>query len=230
MGAPIDMTGQKSGYLTVLRNAGSTGGRGVLWECLCECGATIHYPTWRLRGARAVQSCGCMSVHIVASKNTQHGMNGTRVHTIWVGMRARCTQESNPNWKNYGGRGIRICNRWLESFEAFLEDMGEPPSPEHSIDRIDNDGNYEPGNCRWATRKEQCNNRRYRTGILTKTAATLNGETRMVREWCDILNLTPTTVRTRLLIGWSPEEAITKPVCNSGGWERRRARIASRQA
>lgn len=124
----------------------------------------------------------------------------------WISMRKRCNEPNRPYWKHYGGRGIRVCARWNESFEHFLEDMGPKPSPKHSIDRIDVNGHYEPGNCRWVTHKEQCGNTR-RTSMLT-----VNGITKSRIEWCKEYGIAWHTIRNRLKQGWTPEQAIAKPV------------------
>jgi hypothetical protein len=124
---------------------------------------------------------------------------------IWHNMRTRCT----PGWRefhNYGGRGISVCERWANSFEAFYEDMGPRPSENHSIDRIDNDGNYEPGNCRWATRKEQGRNTRFNVMIE------YNGAIRCAAEWAEIFRLSTSNILSRLSLGWSIERALTTPV------------------
>jgi hypothetical protein len=121
-------------------------------------------------------------------------------------MKQRCYDQSNKNYFNYGGRGIEICERWLHSFENFLADMGERPSPKHSIDRIDNNGNYEPGNCRWATDLEQANNTR-KNRLLT-----VDGETKTMAEFSKDNNLRIGTVHRRLKLGWSHEKAIKTPL------------------
>ncbi len=121
----------------------------------CKCGTEITGSlTYVLLGKS--KSCGCLNV----INHTKHGMSNTMVHNIWGGMIQRCTNQKATAWKYYGGRGITICDRWAYSFENFFSDMGNPPSKKHSIDRINNDGNYEPGNCRWATASQQAKNRR----------------------------------------------------------------------
>lgn len=121
----------------------------------------------------------------------------------------RCRNARSPYYHLYGGRGIKVCERWKgkNGFLNFLQDMGRRPSPKHSIDRIDNNGNYEPGNCRWATRIEQNRNRR------DNRLVTFNGQTKCIAEWCDETGLPEKSVRARLwLLGWSVEDALTTPI------------------
>lgn len=126
-------------------------------------------------------------------------------------MKGRCLNPSDVSYAHYGGRGISICDRWVDSFENFYADMGDPPSPHHSIDRIDNDGDYEPENCRWATHAEQRNNRR------SKRSATLGGVTLPLKEWCTELGASYQLVRARIDRGWSDEDAFMVPP-----WQRRK--------
>lgn len=153
-----DKTGQRFGRLFVLHR---DEGRRLHWICQCDCGEIVSVQSNNLASGNT-SSCGCLqrekAREYAPGGRPTHGMYKTRVYTIWVGMIQRTRNPNIPNWHNYGGRGIRICDRWLR-FENFLADMGEPPAG-LSIDRINNDGNYEPGNCRWATAKEQIHNRR----------------------------------------------------------------------
>jgi hypothetical protein len=150
----VDMTGQSFGRLTVIGRAENAGKR-TRWLCRCECGGEKPFQRGDLLFGRAV-SCGCYrnAVH------TKHGLCHTSEYSIWAGMNDRCSNPNNNAWKYYGGRGIKVCDRWRASFEAFFADIGPRPTSKHSIDRINNDGNYEPGNVRWATATVQANNKR----------------------------------------------------------------------
>ena len=133
-----------------------------------------------------------------------------RIYSIWVGMKDRCTNPNSVNWPNYGGRGIKLCERWLK-FETFYEDVGDPPSDKHTIDRKNNDGNYEPRNVKWATMTEQASNRRSSNIIM------FNGKSLTVTQWARELGIKRITISNRLnLYGWSIKDALTTPVTNGG--------------
>ena len=125
------------------------------------------------------------------------------LYSVWAGIKSRTENPKSPGWHNYGGRGIKMCSRWRNSFENFLEDMGKRPSKKHSIDRIDNDGDYTPENCRWATKEEQSNNMRKNVNI------TMNGETKTISEWCRIYDINYPAALWRLHNGWSVEDVFS---------------------
>lgn len=147
------------------------------------------------------KSCGCLQ-----PAPHGHASNGvvSPEYVVWACMKRRCLDDRLPAFRNYGGRGIQVCERWAD-FRNFYADMGPKPSPRHSIDRIDNDGNYEPGNCRWATRGEQCNNRRGNRRI------TVGDRTMTIAQWSRATGLPPGTLVRRLDLGWSHERAVTAP-------------------
>ncbi len=192
------------GRWTVLHrdlDALSGSGRHAHWVCRCSCGEVRSVNASMLNNGRSL-SCGCLQAEQVAERNTKHGHYGTRVYGSWHAMSGRCRNPSHRHWKHYGGRGITVTDRWLE-FPNFLADMGEPPSPKHSLDRIDNNGNYEPGNCRWATPLQQQSNRRNNVRL------TFKGETASLAEWARRTGITVRIIRRRIKNGWSVERALT---------------------
>ena len=157
----VDLTGMTFGRLKVVERVETPPGvrrRSVYWSATCICGKTVVTAGDALREKRTL-SCGCYRKQMTGPRVRTHGMTKTVEYRTWFHMRERCEKATHPSYANYGGRGIRVCERWM-SFKNFFADMGRRPSPKHSIDRIDNDGNYEPGNCRWATAKQQMSNQR----------------------------------------------------------------------
>ena len=173
------------------------------WLFRCDCGREKIILKSSVLAGRIV-SCGCYGKERrMASKGaTKHNRTGDKVYYTWVGIKERCTNPNVEMFKNYGGRGIKVCDRWINSFENFLSDMGEPPSAKHSIERIDNNGNYEQSNCKWATNKEQSRNK------SNTKYATYRGVTKALLDWCEELNLSYNLMRDRLLKGWTEERAF----------------------
>lgn len=159
-----DLTGQRFGRLTVIAKTDKRIYRHVVWECLCDCGNKHFVPSNSLIGGKT-KSCGCFMEESRGISRTKHHMSNEKIYSVWQGMRKRCFSKYNKNYEDYGGRGITVCDEWNNSFQSFydyvskLAHFGEEG---YSLDRINNDGNYEPGNVRWATQKEQVNNARKR--------------------------------------------------------------------
>lgn len=157
-----DITGEKHNRLTVISHAGKNSNRDSLWNCKCDCGNSVVASTYSLRSGHT-KSCGCFkkerAAELIKERSIKHGMKGTLSYVTWEGIIKRCFNVNRPNYKDYGGRGISACDKWL-SFEGFFEDMGDRPSADHSIERIDNDKGYYKENCKWALPREQSRNQR----------------------------------------------------------------------
>lgn len=154
----IDMTGERYGKLVVTTYVGQDTKRQSIWDCQCDCGKTTIVTRSSLISGHT-RSCGCI-FHKAGGDASNHNGKRAPEYSVWAGMKRRCNNPNEKNYPNYGGRGIRVCQRWQYSYPDFLADVGRRPGPEYSLDRIDNDGDYEPGNVRWATAKEQVANRR----------------------------------------------------------------------
>ena len=165
-----DITGLRVGYLTALEYH-SSNGRRSLWRVRCDCGAelTLSASELKKQSSRGViASCGCKRRETQSQRKLTHGMSKHPAFAVWSSMLARCTRASHPAWKNYGGRGITVCSRWVDSFASFWGDMGPSYQPGLTLDRKDNERGYSPDNCRWATYKEQAANTRSARGkVLT---------------------------------------------------------------
>jgi hypothetical protein len=197
-----NLAGQKFGRLTVIEYDHEK----ARWLCLCQCGIYkwILPPSLK-RGT--TQSCGCLQKERAAETQFKHGKEGSKVYDAWCHIKSRCFNPNDKQYKDYGGRGIKVCKRWL-IFENFYKDMGDPSENGRkvSLDRKDNNGDYEPLNCRWADQKMQVNNQR-RSKFYT-----YEGETHVLPDWAKIKGVSYYQLRQRIYQrGWSFEEAITAP-------------------
>lgn len=208
MTKPIDLTGQRFGRLLVLQMSPERRGKrkDVAWICRCDCGKITCVVTGALRHGHS-KSCGCLNLEILRAprehrRNANHKRNSYRRR--WKAMVSRCTNPLNHAWKDYGGRGIKVCDRWLD-FENFYQDMGDPPDPSYTLDRIDNNGPYSPENCRWVTRAEQQRNRR--NNLIIEAF----GERKCLMDWArdERCRVGDEGLRRRIKHGWEPESAIT---------------------
>jgi len=204
MGAPsIDLTGVRFGRLLVL-GVSSTKiyERQLAWDCLCSCGVIKPVLTCTLKSG-STKSCGCLKRECKPPVRYTHGLSKYSGIKVWEGMLRRCQNKKDKNYMLYGGRGIKVCDRWLDP-KNFAEDMGEKPNG-YSLDRIDPNGDYCPENCRWATPAEQGANKR------TNRMIEHEGETLHLAEWCRRLGMKPSTVFNRISSGMSPSLALTMP-------------------
>ena len=197
----IDLTGSLFFRLTVISQAAHSYVGKIRWLCKCECGKNVIVHGGHLANGHT-KSCGCLKKEITFKRSYKHGRTGTLEYKAWIKMTERCAYEKNNRYKNYGGRGIFVCERWKD-FESFLKDMGLKPSALHSLDRIDNNGNYEPGNVRWATKEEQANNKR------NNRMVTIKGKTKTLAQWCSIYGASYRKTYSRILeLNWTPEKAF----------------------
>lgn len=198
----IDMTGRKFGRLMVLERAPNRA-KHVCWECVCDCGNVLAVQGQYLRTGRT-KSCGCLQRELVALRNITHNMSDHPLFQVWSDMLKRCTNQKCAAYPNYGGRGITVCDRWLDSPANFIEDMGPRPDG-YSIDRIDVNGNYEPDNCEWASDEQQIRNRRITVYL------TYEGETLTMAEWSEKTGIPYGRLQARRAAGLSDVDIITLP-------------------
>lgn len=206
-----DLTGQKFGRWTVLSLASrcciNENGKkdGVRWRCQCDCGTISDSQL----GSHIVYgksvSCGCLRNEILSERRKTHGMSETTEYYVWLSMKDRCKNPSNKRYYSHGARGVTVCDAW-DDFQNFYNDVGPRPSDKHSIERVDNDGNYCPENCKWETDAAQANNKRNNVRL------TYNGETKSLMQWCRHLNLSYSVVLARVSDrGWDTVRALETP-------------------
>jgi hypothetical protein len=195
-----DLEKMEFGRLVVVSYAGSKGGR-AYWNCSCSCGNSTSVAAGHLIGGR-IRSCGCLKHDEQIARNTKHGMANSVTYRTWANMIQRCTNQNNKDFKDYGARGITVCDKWA-AFDAFLEDMGERPEGA-TIDREDNNGNYDPSNCRWATLETQSKNKR------TTRRIEFSGVTKTLSEWAESLGMKSSSLHYRLN-KYPVDVALTEP-------------------
>jgi hypothetical protein len=204
-GKVLDITGNKYNMLTVIKYDGNG-----IWTLKCDCGNIVHMRTRNFKYGQN-RGCGCMA----HANSGTHKLSNTRIYSIWEAMKARCQNKHNKYYRHYGGRGIVLCDEW-QKFEPFYEwSMNNGYMDNLTIDRIDSNGNYEPNNCRWSTRKVQANNTRRNIYIE------YNGKTKTQAEWADLLGISYDTMRWRFR-HWTIEKALTEPINES--YSRKRLR------
>lgn len=204
-----NLIGHSFGRLTVRSFAGMKGSRGAAWICDCDCGEERVILAVSLIGGNTA-SCGCLSSDAVKTRNHRHGFaaRGKKPpeYYAWQHMIARCYRPTSHHYHRYGGRGIVVCDKWKRDFNAFYRDMGPRPTSQHQIDRINNDGNYEPDNCRWAVRTVNCRNR------STNRILTLGDKSLCIADWADEVGIRAKIISERINAGWSVHDALTRPV------------------
>lgn len=201
----LDMIGNRYGRLTVIRDSGERRRGETLWLCHCDCGNSVVLRGSSLRGGNN-RSCGCLRDESQKTRSITHGCTGTRLYHIWNNMIQRCYQPHNKRWDCYGERGIRVCDEWRDfgNFQKWALENGY--SDDLTIDRIDNDGNYEPSNCRWADVGTQANNKSTNHYLEHK------GKKLTLTQLARAIGMSPKTLSTRLCRGWSVERALNTPI------------------
>lgn len=209
---PISRGDMLSGLIYLGYSPGTSDRQRGVFKCKCGNIFTTHLSEVKRGKAK---SCGCVGRQKTRERSLKHGsaLSGkvTPEYKAWISMKIRCHKPGSANYKNYGAKGIFVCERWLKSFDNFLEDMGRRPSDKHSIDRINVYGNYEPSNCRWATMKEQGNNR------SNNNLFTYKGETKSITLWAERYNMSTTLIKIRMKQGLTFEQALLKPKTQHNG-------------
>jgi hypothetical protein len=202
----LDLKGQKFGRLLVLEYNGKNKSNCNMWLCKCDCGNIVSVSRHELR-CGDTKSCGCIKSEVASRRFFKHGKRYYNEYHTWLSMKNRCINKNSVGYSNYGGRGISVCEKWVNSFEEFYNDMGPRPVGDYSIERINNDGNYEPSNCRWATSHEQSNNRRVTIFVE------YNGIKLPLSDMCIMVGINYSCVQQRIKrYKWSIDRALSEPV------------------
>lgn len=217
MSKRLNLIGQRFERLTVIEFA-SVKNKGTYWKCLCDCGNEKIISGNSLKGGKT-KSCGCLNFE---GNRRTHGMCGTKFYNTWLNMKQRCNNPNSTKYKIYGKRGIKVCDRWLKSFENFRDDMlpkylihsKEYGEKNTTIDRENNMGNYNPNNCRFATQEIQADNRR------SNHLLTYKGKTMNIKYWAKFLKINRRVLSRRILKGWEIERALTTPT-RTGNYRRK---------
>lgn len=205
MGKLKDMTNYKFNGCTVLKRVENKG-KHVCWLCVCKCGNEFVVRGTDIRTGNT-KSCGCLNKKLAGDRARKHGNRNSRLYNIWNNMKMRCSNINSINYKNYGERGIKVCDEWLDSFENFYKwSMNSGYDDTLTLDRIDNDDDYKPNNCRWSDYTQQERNRR-NNHILE-----YNNEKHSIAEWSDITGIPYSSLWSRIKKGWSVEKALTQPL------------------
>lgn len=214
MGIIKDLTGQVFGELTVLRHVGITKDRRALWESRCSCGKIKVCPSKLLIDGHT-KSCGCKTSEWLANGKRTHGYasrtGAAPEYTAYMAMKTRCLNPNSTRFDYWGGRGVKICQRWLDSFENFLEDMGPKPSPFHTLDRLDSSKDYEPGNCQWLEKDNHARKSLKDQHERQRRYIVYNGERRTTKDWAERQGLTISTLDQRVRAGWDVHRMLTTP-------------------
>ena len=204
----IDLSGARFGRLTVVARAPKTHPKKAHWSCLCDCGRTSIVWGSHLRSG-LISSCGCLRNEMSLARTITHGLTRSPEYSVWCGMKRRCYNKHDRRYMSYGGRGIRLCPTWEHSFETFIADMGQRPTPNHSIERIDVDGNYCKDNCAWIPLRNQAFNKR------SNKLFSAYGATRILAEWSRVSGVSYKLLQSRISRGWDIQKAIETPLCLS---------------
>lgn len=203
-----DLTGMRSHFLTVIGKCGfkSSTGKYPYWWCQCDCGVVKMVSSGSIKSGDT-KSCGCKYKQLQSDAHTSHGFSRHPLRKVWEGMIDRCSKPNHSSYKNYGARGISVCDRWIgeNGFTRFISDMGDRPSASHSIERVNNSMGYFPDNCKWATMKEQARNTRYNRIVK------YNGESMCVSELAERTGVKRSLIFSRLRRGWSVSDCVLIP-------------------
>lgn len=202
--AAASVKGRRFGRLLVI------GQQGTVCRCKCDCGASHSVKSHCLTNGDT-RSCGCLQRELFGARFRTHGDTKSTEHRSWNSAKNRCFNSKNAEFRNYGKRGITMCSKWVKSYSAFLKDMGRKPTPKHSLERIDVNGNYEPSNCCWATQKQQCNNKR------NNRLLTFMGRTQNIQRWSEELGISKSVIWARLDdLDWTVEKTLSTPTLAIG--------------